>query len=187
MVVCFVCFCLILYKYLLCILIVMYVPFWVFCFIVLFCVLFVYKCVQYYCYQVSTQLQLTNISLQWSVQRSQESVVGIVTTLQAGQARNHVRFMPGTTNISHLQSVWTECVEAVHGFSNYLWHLKPLALNTFWCCFVTEYCLNGIFQILPHPPLPKVPWALGLDSSVCMSKELLNEHSPSHRHWCGLP
>ena len=46
MVVCFVCFCLILYKYLLCILIVMYVPFWVFCFIVLFCVLFVYNCVQ---------------------------------------------------------------------------------------------------------------------------------------------
>ena len=31
MVVCFACFCLILYKYLLRILIVMYVPFWVFC------------------------------------------------------------------------------------------------------------------------------------------------------------
>jgi hypothetical protein len=35
---------------------------WVFCFIVLFCVLFVCKCVLYYCYRVSTQLQLTNIS-----------------------------------------------------------------------------------------------------------------------------
>ena len=72
MVVCFVCFCLILYimyfycyEFLLlclCILIVMYVPFCVFCFIVLFCVLFVCKCVLYYCRQVSTQLQLTCIS-----------------------------------------------------------------------------------------------------------------------------
>ena len=44
----------------LCILIVMYVPFWVFCFNVLFCVLFVCKSVLYYCHHVSTQLQLTN-------------------------------------------------------------------------------------------------------------------------------
>jgi len=43
------------------ILIVMYVPFWVFRFIVLFCVLFVCKCVLYYRHRVSTQLQLTNI------------------------------------------------------------------------------------------------------------------------------
>ena len=51
-----------LYKYLSCILIVMYVPFWVFCFIVLFCVLFLCKCVLYYCHRVSTRLQLTNVS-----------------------------------------------------------------------------------------------------------------------------
>ena len=42
------------------ILIVLYVPFWVFCFILFFlCIVFV-KCVLYYCHWVSTQLQLTN-------------------------------------------------------------------------------------------------------------------------------
>jgi len=40
----------------------MYVPFWVFCFIVLFCVLFVCKCVLYCCHRVATHKQLTNIS-----------------------------------------------------------------------------------------------------------------------------
>ena len=44
------------------ILIVMYVPSWEFCLIVLFCVLFVCKCVLHYSLRVSTQLQLTNIS-----------------------------------------------------------------------------------------------------------------------------
>ena len=46
----------------LCILFVMCVPLRVFCFIVLFCVLFVCKYVLYYFHRLSTQLQLTNIS-----------------------------------------------------------------------------------------------------------------------------
>ena len=45
-----------------CILIVMYVLFCIFRFIVLFYVLFLCKCVLYYCHWVSTQLHLTNIS-----------------------------------------------------------------------------------------------------------------------------
>jgi len=40
----------------------MYVPFWIFYLIVLFCVFLVCKCVLYYCHQVATKLQLTNIS-----------------------------------------------------------------------------------------------------------------------------
>ena len=47
----------ILCKYILCILNAMYVPFWVFCFTALFCVLFVCMCVLYYCCQVPPQLQ----------------------------------------------------------------------------------------------------------------------------------
>ena len=42
----------------LCIINVMYVPFYIFCFIVMFCVLFVCKCVLYYGHRVATQLQL---------------------------------------------------------------------------------------------------------------------------------
>ena len=38
----------------------LYVLFCAFCFIMLFCVLFVCKCVLYYCHRVSTQLQSTN-------------------------------------------------------------------------------------------------------------------------------
>jgi len=36
--------------------------FYLFCFIVFFCVLFVCKCVMYHCHRVSTYSQLTNIS-----------------------------------------------------------------------------------------------------------------------------
>ena len=58
----------------LCILIVMYVPFCVFCFIVSFCVLSVCKCVLYCCHRVSTQLQLTNISYRITSYQNSTSV-----------------------------------------------------------------------------------------------------------------
>jgi len=51
----------------LCVLIVTYVLFCVFCFIMLFSVLFMCKCVLYYCHRVSTQLQLTKIQHKISI------------------------------------------------------------------------------------------------------------------------
>ena len=58
-------FCCYVYEFLflcLCITIVKYVLFCVFCFTVLFCVLFLCKRILYYCHRVSTQLQSKNIS-----------------------------------------------------------------------------------------------------------------------------
>jgi len=49
------------------ILIIMNVPFRVFCLIVLFCLLFLCKCVLYYCHLVSTQLRLTNTSIPYHI------------------------------------------------------------------------------------------------------------------------
>jgi hypothetical protein len=59
-------FCMLLFNFVnyiflllcLCTLVIMYVAFWVFCFVLLVCVLFLCKCVLYYCHRVTTQLQL---------------------------------------------------------------------------------------------------------------------------------
>jgi len=57
----FYCYVYVLFFLSLCILIVMHVLFWVFCFIVLLCALFECKRALYYCHRVSTQLQLKYI------------------------------------------------------------------------------------------------------------------------------
>jgi hypothetical protein len=71
----------------------MYVPFWVFCFIVLICVLFVCNCVLYYRHRLSTQLQLTNISLilYHLLQLSFHSVAVVLTLEQRKQIRVNIR------------------------------------------------------------------------------------------------
>jgi len=59
----------------------MYVLLCVLCFIVLFYVLFVFKCVLYYCCRVSTQLQLTSISYHMcSLLRTGPWVMHLVST-----------------------------------------------------------------------------------------------------------
>jgi hypothetical protein len=66
-----------------------YVIFCVFCIIVLFCVLFVCKCVLYYCHRVSTQLQLI-ISINQSI--TCERMVSICNTARIliGQAEENL-------------------------------------------------------------------------------------------------
>ena len=68
-----------------------YVLFWVFCFIVLFCVLSVCKCVLYYCHRVSTQLQFTNIS--YHIKRLASRSVRC-----AHRERDHY-YQPGSQNV----------------------------------------------------------------------------------------
>jgi len=56
----------------------MYVLFCIFCFTVFFYVLFVCKCVLYYCHQVSTQLQLTitsNVKIEWSILKDPDDAI----------------------------------------------------------------------------------------------------------------
>jgi hypothetical protein len=73
------------------ILIVMYVPVRVFRYIVLFCVLFVCKCVMYYCHKVSSRLQLTNNIISYIIPyRTKRDVTGNASVKQCGYSSHTV-------------------------------------------------------------------------------------------------
>jgi len=91
------------------ILLVTYVPFWLFCFIVLFCVLFVCKCVLYCRQRASTQLQIRNTSYQKTIDISPEN---------CGSVPKHVASMMKWKNVHSTLTSVTDTQGNKHSCNN---------------------------------------------------------------------
>ena len=99
----------------LCILIIIYIPSWVFSYILLFCVLFVCNCVLYYCHRVSTQLQSTNISYRIELIAACSQIHKKHINSRCGLIVEFFKFQPSGTWISTLRdksSALLGCYEA---------------------------------------------------------------------------
>ena len=89
----------------LCILIVMYILFCIVCFILLLCVLFMCRCVMYYCHRVSNQLHLKNIYInQYFAQICQENSCFIKPNNNKGYSTWRPKYIYDNISLNYSQN-----------------------------------------------------------------------------------